>query len=705
MCALLVNKLTRKIWLVLLLVQFSNLYAQSSDPPWTRTYGLEYDDQGRHILPTEDGGYIFLGVLVNAETNSEDMWLVKLDSKGDMLWQEIYGGSLSDRGSRVIPDSDGEYLLAGYTQSYGAGGYDVWLVKIDSSGVPQWQKTYGDTLDDYAFSVIPAENKGYIIAGTTTSTKYGKYDFWVFQVDSMGNLGWETIMGGVDQDQARSIKQTSDGGYIIAGYTVTDLDRRYDLWLVKLDSNGDSLWSKTYGGNERDAGISVLEMPDNKIMILGYTNSFEGNRDIWILITDPEGDVIQASTFGGPYSEYGHILNTTNDGNYIITGYTESFGAGGWDLLILKVDGEGNEIWSKTYGGSLKDFGQYIYQDQSGGYVCIGITESFGAGGWDAWVIWTDSTGNTVPPTFSEEPLISDISDIPFDQGGWVNVQFYRSSYDTDSLILSKAISAELYTVEINVGSGWTAAASTTAYGKPIYSVLVPTTKDSTSESNGLIDFRVIAGMEEGNFVSNIVSGYSVDNLKPAVPAGVGAALSEGFEVILSWQPNIENDFKYYTVYRLNNGSIFENIGKTIETSFTDSDILTGNSYSYAVTATDHSGNESEHSEIVTINITNIDKESRVPIHYYLSQNYPNPFNPITTIKYGILKTGDVKINIYDILGNNVKELVNRKLNEGHHQVIWNGTNKQNELVSSGIYYYQIVTENFQDIKKMILVR
>jgi predicted secreted protein len=500
----------KKLWVVLLLIQFSNLFAQSSDELWTKTYGLEYDDQGRHILPTEDGGYIFLGVLENAETNSEDMWLVRLDSKGDMIWQEIYGGSLSDRGNRLIPDSNGGYLLAGYTQSYGAGGYDVWLIKINSSGVPLWQKTYGDTLDDYAFSVIPAENKGYIIAGTTTSTKYGKYDLWVFQVDSMGNLGWQTIMGGDDQDQARSIKQTSDGGYIIAGYTVTDLDRQYDLWLVKLDSNGDSLWSKTFGGNYRDAGISVLEMSDNKIMILGYTESFywfEGvyDRDIWLLITDPEGDAIRASTFGGPYNEYGHILDITNDGNYIITGYTESVGSGGWDLLILKVDGEGNEIWSKTYGGPLKDFGKYIYQNESGGYVCIGITESFGTGGWDAWVIKTDSEGNTSLPTTSEEPFISN--------------------------------------------------------------------------------------------------------------------------------------------------------------------------------------------------------DSRIPINYYLLQNYPNPFNPVTTIKYSLLKSGNVKVNIYDVLGKKVKELVNKKQNAGYHQVIWNGTNMQNELVSSGIYYYQIVTEDFQDIKKMILVR
>ncbi len=525
----------------------------------------------------------------------------------------------------------------------------------------------------------------------------------------MGNLGWQTIMGGVDQDQARSIKKTSDGGYIIAGYTVTDLDRRYDLWLVKLDSNGDSLWSKTYGGNERDAGISVQEMLDNKIMVMGYTESFTGSRDIWILITDSEGDVIRASTFGGSSTEYGHILNFTNDGNYIITGYTESFGAGGWDLLILKVDGEGIEIWSKTYGGQLKDFGQYIYQDQSGGYVCIGITESFGAGGSDAWVLWTDSSGNKVPPTYLEEPLISNISDIPLDQGGWVNVQFYRSSYDTDSLILSKITSAELYTVEINNGSGWMAATSTTAYGKSVYSVLVPTTKDSTVESAGLIYFRVIAGMEEGNFVSNIVSGYSVDNLAPSVPKGLMANLGETNSIELNWDNSPDKDFQYFAVHR-NIENYFDNssepLAQTTDNSFIDSQIDAGNSYYYTLMAIDFSGNKSGYSDVVSVQITSLSDESGgVPSTYFVKQNYPNPFNPVTIISYGLPKSSIVKITIFDVTGKEVQKLVNEKQSAGKYDLEWHGLDRLGNKVSSGLYLYEIKADRFRKVNKMVLIR
>jgi hypothetical protein len=155
----LVNNVSIKILFMFFLFQFSYLVAQSSAPPGTKTYGLEYDDQGSELILNEDGGYLFLGTLNNAETNSEDMWLVELDSSGEIIWQQIYGGSSIDKGYRVLPDSSGGYLLVGASQSYGAGGFDAWLTKIDSSGIPQWQKTYGAGLDDYAFDVIPGNRQ------------------------------------------------------------------------------------------------------------------------------------------------------------------------------------------------------------------------------------------------------------------------------------------------------------------------------------------------------------------------------------------------------------------------------------------------------------------------------------------------------------------------------------------------------------------
>jgi len=301
-------------------------------------------------------------------------------------------------------------------------------------------------------------------------------------------------------------------------------------------------------------------------------------------------------------------------------------------------------------------------------------------------------------------PTIKSITDIPGDQGGWVKVQFYKSDYDTDSLIFPKATSNELYTLEIDDGFGWTAVATTLAYGKSVYSVLVPTTKDSTSESDGLINFRVIAGMNEGNFVSPIVAGYSVDNLKPSVPSGLISFLVSGSKVKLKWLPNSESDFQFYTIYRTNDSQL-ETIQHTTDTVFTDSNVQVGKIYSYAITATDHSGNESNISDFVDIMVTSLEEEARIPNKYYLSQNYPNPFNPTTTIEYGLKEAGKIKVVVYDVLGNKITELVNDEQNAGHYSVIWNGKNSKNEKVSSGVFFYQIITPGFKQNKRMVFFK
>lgn len=304
----------------------------------------------------------------------------------------------------------------------------------------------------------------------------------------------------------------------------------------------------------------------------------------------------------------------------------------------------------------------------------------------------------------SKFPIIRSVTDIPDDQGGWVKVQFTRSIYDSDSLMLAKMASSELYTIEIDDGSGWTAAASTAAYGKSLYSVLVPTTKDLTAESNGLINFRVIAAMEEGNFASNEMMGYSVDNLKPDVPIDLIASFKNS-KIELIWQPNTEADLNYYTIYKGTGESSLEKLATTTIPYYTDSEVIPGYNYLYAVSATDQSGNESTLSDITGLTITGLAQENRIPKKYYLDQNYPNPFNPTTTIKYGLPKNGTVKIVVYDALGHIVKVLLDSYQSAGNHQVIWNGKNEQNKKISTGIYYYKINAANFTQFRKMLLIK
>jgi len=305
----------------------------------------------------------------------------------------------------------------------------------------------------------------------------------------------------------------------------------------------------------------------------------------------------------------------------------------------------------------------------------------------------------------SENPFILSVTDVPSDQGGWVKVEFTRSVFDTDTLILAKTSSTELYTIEVNEGLDWTAVASTGAYGKSTYSVLVPTSKDSTLENDGLLNFRVIAGMEEGNFVSDVVTGYSKDNLHPSAPQELAGYITQEEYAKLTWQPIPERDFEYYQIYISNDGTSFELIDSTINSAYTDDTVVRGNSYYYSVKSVDFSGNESEFSNIIYLMITDINSKLDIPTTYYLLQNYPNPFNPQTTIKYGLLDQSTVTIKIYDILGQTIRELVNAKQNPGHHRVIWDGRNNSGQVVSTGIYYYRIETENYSSMKKVLFVK
>jgi PKD repeat protein len=304
---------------------------------------------------------------------------------------------------------------------------------------------------------------------------------------------------------------------------------------------------------------------------------------------------------------------------------------------------------------------------------------------------------------YSRFPRIFSIVDIPNDQGGWVKVNFIKSNFDKDSLILAKTSGSQFYSVELDDGSGWTAAAITAAYGKSHYSVLVPTTMDSTNEHNGTIAFRVIAAMDSGNFVSQVDSGYSVDNLFPAVPEGITAQINNS-AIVLNWQANRDADFKYYTIYRSTDGTSFTQMAQTIEHVYADSELDPGEEYYYKISATDHAGNESMSSEVIHASVTDLET-TNIPNHYYLQQNYPNPFNPQTTINYGLKEATNAKISIFNSLGALIYKFEFINQHAGHHRVIWDAKNFHGQKVSSGIYYYQLNTANFESIKKMMLIK
>jgi hypothetical protein len=245
-----------------------------------------------------------------------------------MVWNETYGGLYQDTAYSVQQTSEGGYIATGSTSSFGSGSEDFWLVKTDANGKMQWSKTYGGLYDDIAYSVQQIAD-GYIVCGFTDSFGAGYEDFWLIKTDSNGNEAWNKTYGWENSEYAYFVQQTSDNGYIIAGSTYS-LTTEFDMWLVKTDSSGNMQWNKTYGGLLDEEAYAVRQTSDAGYIIAGFTDSFSDNRDIWLIKTDPSGNIEWNQTYGGTEKDEAYAVQQTSDAGYIIAGTTYSFGPS-WD--------------------------------------------------------------------------------------------------------------------------------------------------------------------------------------------------------------------------------------------------------------------------------------------------------------------------------------------------------------------------------------
>jgi hypothetical protein len=362
-----------------------------TQPAWSNTFGGPGEDYGLSVQQTSDGGYIIAGSTEFYGAGSRDVWLIKTDSSGNETWNKTFGGPADDRGYSVGQTSDGGYIITGYTWSYGAGNEDVWLIKADSSGDLSWNRTFGGSSVDHGNSVQQTLDGGYIIAGWTYSYGAGRDDVWLIKTDSSGDLSWNKTFGGSDSDFGSSVQQTSDGGYIIVGSTNSYGAGDDDVWLIKTDSSGDLSWSKTFGGSDADGGTSIQQTSDGGYTIIGDTFSYgNGNRDAWLIKTDSSGNRAWDKTFGSSGVDYGNWAQQTPGGGYIICGShgdsTDRDGSS-YDVRLMKTDSLGNETWGGYFGGSDFDWGNSLQQTSDGGYVVAGFTRSYGAGSYDIWLI------------------------------------------------------------------------------------------------------------------------------------------------------------------------------------------------------------------------------------------------------------------------------------------------------------------------------
>ena len=380
------------IFVLLLFILQNNLVVNAATT-FQKTYGGASDEYGYATEQLSDGGYIMCGRTISFGVGGYDNYLIRLNANGDTLWTKTYGNTGYDEAQSIKQTSDGGFIMVGQTATVDYAG-DVYLVKTDANGVLVWSTAFGSAAkSDFGYSVRQTSDGGYIIAGLTNSTGAGLRDVLLLKTNSTGVLQWSKTYGGAADDEARSVEETADGGFIVSGFTQS-YGSGYQMYLIKTNSTGNVTWSKTFGGGGFELGYSVKQTSDGGYVLLGYSDSYgSGLYDVLLLKLSATGSITWSKTYGGSADDYGLCIHITSDGGYIISGKTSSYGAGGGDYYLIKTDVNGVHQWSKAYGGTAIDQAGNVRQTADGGYILTGYTMSFGAGIREAYLVKTDATG------------------------------------------------------------------------------------------------------------------------------------------------------------------------------------------------------------------------------------------------------------------------------------------------------------------------
>jgi len=377
----------------------STIYEDTSFRPlieWNKTYGTRSIEEAWSMIEASDGGFALAGWIEPPDAiGTRKMLIIKTDSFGNLEWNQTYQRLNWDKARDLVESDDGGYVLAGLSGS-GNENYlsiaDYFLVKIDSDGNIEWSKYYDyEKSKDSAFGMTKTSDGGYVLIGQT-HTGSGRGDYWIVKTNSKGNLEWNKAYGRPYFDRGLDVIPTSDGGYALVGFTQdSDLlnpDKGRQIWLIKIDSSGNIEWDKIYGGTYFEEANHIIETSDGGYLIPGTTSSFgNGGYDGWLIKIDSKGNVLWSKTFGGVYSDKFVDAVETYDGGYVIAGITNSFGDEDYDGWLIKTDSEGNVLWSLTFGGRGEDYLSSVVTTRDGGYAVAGYTRSYGVGNYDFWLV------------------------------------------------------------------------------------------------------------------------------------------------------------------------------------------------------------------------------------------------------------------------------------------------------------------------------
>jgi len=377
-----------------------------------RAYGGTGSETGSCIQHTADGNYIIAGWTSSFTNGFNDACLLKVDPQGNLLWSKSYGTTNNEICRYVHTCVDGGFILTGSTKSFGSAGNDLFLIKTDADGNQQWAVAVGGANDDNGTYVVQTSDGGFLATGSTKSFSAGSYDGYLVKITSAGVIQWTKVLGGTGTEALYGLSKTSDGGYIATGEISTNSFGSTDIWLLKLDANGDTLWTKLYGKPTEDAGYAVIQAADGGYLITGDSHIYPTSsaHRAAVLKTDSQGNLLWARAFGStPGSEVAYnILPDSGNGFYVL-GNSSLYGGGGLDMLLIHADSAGNSLWAKTYGGVSIDDAYSFQRTADGGLMLVAGTNSFGAGPagqYDVYLVRTDSSGAST--CFETNPVPGD---------------------------------------------------------------------------------------------------------------------------------------------------------------------------------------------------------------------------------------------------------------------------------------------------------
>lgn len=350
-------------------------------------------DQGKAIVASDDGGFVVAALTRQKNKSYDDIWLIKLDRDGNKQWEKFFPVKGEDMIGAMLRAGDDGYIIAGSTFGKGKGQADAWIIRTDKKGELQWEKTYGDKGMERAESICATKDGGYIVAGYTTSKGAGGRDVWVIKLDKEGNMQWDKTFGGKKKDEGNDVKQTSDGGYVVVGYTASKGAGVGDFWVLKLDEKGKLQWDKVFGGEDWDIARQVMQAEDGGYIVAGRSDPRPGSHDAWIMKLDKAGARMWEQRIDGGGDDEAESMVRSSEGMFIVAGCTgEMVGNSyrGW-AWIGEFDEKGEKVWDKKYDENRKLYA--VIKAEDGEFAITGLGHDVVGKRTDVWVVKIDAKG------------------------------------------------------------------------------------------------------------------------------------------------------------------------------------------------------------------------------------------------------------------------------------------------------------------------